>query len=465
MAADSNGAILEDRLSPFNRQSQMAPIRAPASIYSNGDYGVIGERRVSSNSGDSNGIRRSSALASLRQDSEPLPMSSPAISLSSYSVAQATGLKPLPYDSGRFTPKTTPELDEAMHVGKSSSSSPPANRSQSPEARTATVNESPSTVSPEPDIADPKTATKPAPTSWASIAAIPRTQTAQLPFSGHLTSSLLPTTIRKARRVSTPSEPLRAQLRAVWITNLPATFTIHDVSAQITEGPTMSIIVGEHMFEALSGYSACIIFQYAEHAHAFLVANNNGNPVEPAGTLVLPATLYLAEAPGAYMLRGAPYPADIDIAAMAPPKLARRRLKWSRSRLFYDVPLAVFKEDIYEIIGGDNVELFHFYNPGECTVVFASVKVAAACYEKFQTWKKEVAVRDAEGNLLEPLVLGKAGKGGRYERVDVSYVHDFNEAPARLYSQYGPDGRVRKTAIDVGIEGLYSGPIVKGGMV
>lgn len=111
--------------------------------------------------------------------------------------------------------------------------------------------------------------------------------------------------------------------------------------------------------------------------------------------------------------------------------------------------------------GYENIELFHFYNPGEGTVVFASVGVAAACLAKFEVWRAEKLEGYArwtkeEYGTPKKMTIGRLDKvKGKYEGVDVGFVKDFNEAPGKLYSHYAKDGRLSDRT-----EGLFEGPKV-----
>jgi len=312
--------------------------------------------------------------------------------------------------------------------------------------------------------------------SWAKVAAIPQTavvaaattntSSANVHFSGHTTTNAL--TKHQSRLNYAPrdvhvqlsnAETAADKLRAVWITNLPSTYTLRDISSRIEIGPIMSILLENDVSPDVPGRSACIIFQYAEHVLEFLAANTSSTQPTTATNAEpthKPASLYTSNAPNATLIPPAPFPLDPALLSMRAPTFARRRLKWSRSRLFYDVPLLRFKRDVFELCGAQNVEFCHFYNPGEATVVFASVAVAEAVLKAFRRW-----ARQDEADVGE---AGQGGQAARYKGVDVAYVKDFNEAPAKLYTQYGPDGRVRKFANCEGVEGLFSGPSLVGGV-
>jgi len=110
----------------------------------------------------------------------------------------------------------------------------------------------------------------------------------------------------------------------------------------------------------------------------------------------------------------------------------RRRVKLTKRGLFLDLSISTFKRDILNLIGGteQHLELWHFYNAGECTIVFASVRVAIAVQEAFELWSKGIpeAILKGKSNAIamgishEELQLS-----GRYADVMATFAHDFNE--------------------------------------
>lgn len=349
-------------------------------------------------------------------------------------------------------------------------------------------------------LSEPAATTETASSTWARIAAITTSSGEGTPRS-NLTIALKQPAARKVISAKVlPVEPEASQQRVVWLTNLPKNFTTLDVSSQITQGALMSILLQTDAHESLPGLSACIIFMEATAASAFLSQNHysttrgvvSGPSVYSGITRTARGRIVAREdVERIEPLPGAPYKLDAALASMGPPAYARRRVKWSRARLFYDVSLQQFKRDVLNTVGGiQNVELFHFYNPGECTVVFASVEVAATCVAAFESWRteklEEGSVRSektgrSEGwgekrdrsrsgppsaecvgpGGVERQPLGHLdGKMGRYSGVEFGFVKDFNECPAKLYSQYGKDGKLRASSRMDGCEGLYEGPPV-----
>lgn len=270
--------------------------------------------------------------------------------------------------------------------------------------------------------------------SWAKIAADavrPAAVSKPHPTKAPATNPSKSILVAKPRAESLPTdvqEDLPAQMRVVWITNLRLETTMLDVSACIDIGPLMSLHLSTDNTTDPASTSACLVFQHAELAMALLARGPArfaclNKPPHP------PINLFASTIP---------FPLDPDLASMSAPRHARRRLKWSRARLFYTVTLARFKADVRRVAGASNVELVHFYNPGEATAVFASVRVASAVLRWFEERARSV--------------------GSVYEGLGVAFAHDFNETPAVLFSQYSREGRVKKTATNCGVEGLFSGP-------
>lgn len=310
----------------------------------------------------------------------------------------------------------------------------------------------------------------PGPSSWAKIAAITAENGGEPDSAVTIELSTRANTALKShqRHSSKPLEPKQDQIRVIWLSHVPDAFRLRDVSLQITQGPVMSILLQQDVDPILPGKSACIIFKEAEHASLFLQDNGwdfdkqrSAGPTSYATSPVRPGSRRPDGVSKISLIPGGPYPLDAPLLSMNHPTHARRRIKWSRSRLFYDVSQRQFKKDVLSTVGGPtNVELFHFYNPGECTVIFASVGVATACLAAFDEWKDqklEGATRwMKEDDARQGKVIGYLDKKkGKYEGVDVGFVKDFNEAPGKLYTHYGKNGQFSER-----VEGLFEGPNV-----
>ena len=178
------------------------------------------------------------------------------------------------------------------------------------------------------------------------------------------------TLLNSANRISDAEdvETVNYQLRVVWLTGLPPRFALRDLGASLDHGATMSILLQNDVSPELPGRSACIIFRDASNAAFFvfdnaMVASGNGRAIKDEQSFdnvpsSASAGLFADIAPESTVFLGAPYPLDADLLSMDPPESARRRLKWTRSRMFYDVSLAQFKQDVISICGLENVELF-----------------------------------------------------------------------------------------------------------
>lgn len=214
----------------------------------------------------------------------------------------------------------------------------------------------------------------------------------------------------------------------------------------------MSILLQQDVHPDLPGKSACIIFLTDMAANDFLSANGwNKRLNQPVGLTsyaTSPTVVGVKRQNGLSsisLLPGAPYPLDTWLSSMQPPKHARRRIKWSRSRLFYDVSLKQFKKDVLSTVGGPaNVEFFHFYNPGECTVVFASVGIASACLAAFEQWKKEKLVDGTRWLKEDEACIGKT-IGHLDRKKGREYCRDSLEGFPILICMQGYEG------VDVGM--------------
>ncbi|KAB8360611.1 hypothetical protein FH972_024349 [Carpinus fangiana] len=347
-----------------------------------------------------------------------------------------------------------------------------------------------------PPMSDCNGASNDAPTStgggsWAKVAAIADIQpqsNADSHFANHCSLShqrarlqsdssghhVNPTQTRsEAGEIPHPAtEPHLNQFRVVWLFNIPPSYTSLQVSRHVTSGPVFSLSMELDVAPHLPGLSACIIFQHAAHAEDFLLSNNcsvifpelpsgDGHADPETSQNVGTRNKYHKDAPNASLELGPPYPLsnqDEIFAAMEPPLMARRRVKWARSRLFHAVPISTFKRDVLKLVGGhENVEMWHFYNPGECTVVFASVATAYLVVSTFGVWgaAKTKGVLKKGANELD-----KIKADGRYMGVEVAFCKDFNEAPAgKIISSFGVGGGV--SAGIPGYEGIYEGPKIR----
>jgi len=268
------------------------------------------------------------------------------------------------------------------------------------------------------------------PSTWATVAAINPSARAKPHQNLSVASSSL---IKPLKPPSLPYEQPADQKRVVWLFSLPETMTLHEVSQKILYGPIYSIVLSDAKHESCPGPSACVIFKDAACATWF-VADASTNNIFPTETKVVVGGLFAL---------------DADLHSMSTlPHPRRRRLKWSRSRLFYDITLLAFKKLVLKFAGGNaNVEFLHFYNAGEATAVFASVGIAKAVFQGFKQLRAGLGCSGHEAAV--------------WKTVELSFVTDLNEKPVPLFSQYDKTGQIRCFAPGMKGEGLFSGPVVR----
>lgn len=311
---------------------------------------------------------------------------------------------------------------------------------------------------PQAESSPPQRPQVPTAGSWAKVAnlapqkRIKNTAAPSTAFSGHLLpASAVPSlSLHPLRRsasshgdntTSRPrasSEPLLEQYRALYLGNLPTGTTLAAVSALITTGgPLMSLMLTTDTTEAMPGLSCCIIFKSAADCHVFLQANAPIGvkvawpPIEgvPHSALLFSK---LATEGETYIMPAGPY-SDPDTKLMDTAPFPRRRIKFTKKGLFHDLPISTFKRDILALLGGGNehfVELCHFYNAGECTIVFASVRVAVTVKESFERWCQgipEAILKGKSNAVAMGISQAELQLMGRYAGVEASFAHDFNE--------------------------------------
>ena len=121
------------------------------------------------------------------------------------------------------------------------------------------------------------------------------------------------------------------------------------ITDQISQGPLLSVAYSQN------DGAACIIFQHAQHARAFLERNTES--VRASGRC-----LY---GPAIEVFEGQKYPYDNSLRAMEPPSNERRRLTFARQRLFADgLTEEKFKEEIFTMVGEHNVMRVWLFNSG-----------------------------------------------------------------------------------------------------
>jgi hypothetical protein len=141
--------------------------------------------------------------------------------------------------------------------------------------------------------------------------------------------------------------------RVIWIKPWnPEKKSLSGITEKIDQGPLFSIAHSQ------SDDAACVIFQHAYHARAFLEANERYARMYGQGLF----------GPGCEVLEGQAFPATEDIRRMDV-RNERRRLTFARCRLFSNgMTEARFKTDIFGMVGEGNVELVWLFNSGNGTI-------------------------------------------------------------------------------------------------
>ena len=137
--------------------------------------------------------------------------------------------------------------------------------------------------------------------------------------------------------------------RVIWIKPWnPEKKSLSDITEKIDQGPLFSIAHSQ------PDNAACVIFQHAHHARAFLEANVRYSRIYGQGVF----------GPDCEVLEGQAFPVTQDIRRMDI-KNERRRLTFARCRLFTNgMTEARFKSDIFNMVGEGNVELVWLFNSG-----------------------------------------------------------------------------------------------------
>jgi len=201
-------------------------------------------------------------------------------------------------------------------------------------------------------------------------------------------------------------------LRVVEVHGLPRTWTLRDVTREITEGPLMHVGLQDAPNDTKH---ALLIFLRADDAMNFLTKN-----VEIMLKMGATQSCY---GPGVSVDLAGPRPDDEWVPQMTGKGAVRRRLTFSRKGLFTKVAPSQFYHDIADIVGGGwNIELVWLFNAGNGTVVFGNITDAVQALEWFKA---------------------KAGRSGPYSGVTVSYSSDPCEAVLHLVSQMPGGGEVR----------------------
>lgn len=199
--------------------------------------------------------------------------------------------------------------------------------------------------------------------------------------------------------------------RAVQVSGLPQTWTLRDVTREITEGPLMHVTLHAAQNDT---QQALLIFLKGEDAIKFVEKS-------VAFTLKMGAK-HSCYGPNVPVDMGGPFSDDVWVSRMSGRGAARRRLTFSKKGLFTKVAPSKFYHDVADIVGRSYIELVWLFNAGNGTVVFGTVISAAEALEWFRA---------------------KASRPGPYSGVTVSFSSDPCEAVLPLVSQMPGGGEVK----------------------
>lgn len=213
--------------------------------------------------------------------------------------------------------------------------------------------------------------------------------------------------------------------RVIWVQGWRPGRPLGQITQYVTQGPICSMAFDrEH-------HAVCIIFQLATSAQSLFEACSQFG-AETGECLF---------GHGCSVVMGQPYPETEELQRMSFPWHERRRLTFARSQLFaHGMTESVFKDDIFELVGPNNVELVWLFNTGngrcltcplllslmmKATVVFSSSAIASMIRENF-------------------LEMSRV-KGSPYHNIHISFSHDPCEKPMNLISQIDSptSGRMR----------------------
>jgi hypothetical protein len=156
----------------------------------------------------------------------------------------------------------------------------------------------------------------------------------------------------------TPSDSLKTKyvpqmaaedMRVVWIQNWARGRPLGEISQYVNQGPICSMVYApEHQ-------AVCIVFQHASSAH-MLVDSSQHYEADRGVSLF---------GRGCTVILGQGYPVTDQLKRMNAPWHERRRLTFARSQLFaHGMTERLFRDDIYEMVGPENVELVWLFNTG-----------------------------------------------------------------------------------------------------
>ncbi|RDW76050.1 hypothetical protein BP5796_06871 [Coleophoma crateriformis] len=194
--------------------------------------------------------------------------------------------------------------------------------------------------------------------------------------------------IRSIRESSEETEESQdEQMRVVFLLNLPQTITVTNISDAIKEGPICSIRFG-HDDDEDTRYAG-VIFQYANHASAFIQVLLKEKAASTPGRFKFCADVAL----------GDPFPLTDTLRQMGPPEYASRRLTLVKKAFFFINGERQLRTMCENLVGAENIQKIFLYNGGNATIIFAEVQAAIKMKRAFEdkVWKE----RDWEGLQID----------------------------------------------------------------
>ena len=178
--------------------------------------------------------------------------------------------------------------------------------------------------------------------SWAAIAAT------EIP-SGNRVVKFRPSDALKRHIATNENAAMDSNaMRVVWLKPWDKR-PLSCLTERIDQGPLLSVAYSPN------DNAVCIIFMHAHHARGFMEVN--ADFFKRHGRSMLGSNIEV--------LQGQPYPMDESLKRMENPWNERRRLTFARQKLFAEgFTEELFKRDIYDIVGEQNVELVWLFNSG-----------------------------------------------------------------------------------------------------
>jgi hypothetical protein len=184
--------------------------------------------------------------------------------------------------------------------------------------------------------------------TWASIAA----KEADNKWIKYRPSDGLKRTVSEEVVPDTPVENI-SSMRVVWISAWGAGRPLAEVTHYLTQGAVFSMVY------VPDNDAVCVIFQHASSAKALITDDSYHRDMKGVSMFGAKCSL----------IPGLPYEENDDLRRMGNPINERRRLTFARSQLFaHGMTKQRFEDDIFRIVGKQNVELVWLFNSGngEC---------------------------------------------------------------------------------------------------